>query len=196
MNAPKFKLRVHEYEENRQDGTRTLVSYTPFLRLGAPGVSGHSGEVVYLQHGYVYGEGGDPYDARDLPTWFADALAALTPQARHDVGFTADRVQWYTGGVSARDVWPEDPPSVAAPAADAVPSSPTWKLAWLCKNRHDYQGTGMSRYGKDMRCVDCKHASRTPAQAKRKAEDGLRPRSGARMTHARAPEAALDGAAD
>ena len=178
MTAPTFRLRVHDYEENRQDGTRTLVSYTPFLRLGAPAASGHSGEVVYLQHGYVYGEGGDPYAVEDLPDWFTDALAALTPKARHDVGFTADRVQWYTGGggedndVSTANgaAW-EDQPS--------LPSSPTWKLAWLCKQDHDYQGTGMSRYDKRMRCVDCEHD--------RKRKQPAAPR--------RAP-AALDGAAD
>lgn len=159
MKAPQFQLRVHVYEENRQDGTRTLVSYTPFLRLGAPSSSGHSGEVVYLQHGYVYGEGGDPYEVEDLPAWFADALAALTHQARHDVGFTSDRVQWYTGGRGEGDVsaqggsaW-EDPPV-------ALPSSPNWMLGFLCKQGHDYQGTGRSRYGKDMRCLDCKHASK------------------------------------
>src|SRR5262245_16508408 len=158
MTPPAFTMRVHVYHDSRDDGTRTLVSYTPFLRLGAPGASGHAGEVVYLQQGYVYGEGGDVYEVADLPEWFADALAALTPQARHDVGFTADRVQWYTGGVSARDVGRSNGSTVAAPAADALPASPTWKLAWLCKNGHDYQGTGLSRYGKDMRCVDCKQA--------------------------------------
>lgn len=185
MNPPSFSLRVHVYEENRQDGTRTLVSYTPFLRLGAPGVSGHSGEVVYLQHGYVYGEGGDPYDVEDLPAWFADALAALTPQARVDVGFTADRVQWYTGtdadhdpgSASRAGVWPS-PPETVAPVP-VLPSSPTWKLGWLCKQGHDHQGTGMSRYRKDMKCVDCEHAR------KRKQPGPAR----------RAP-AALNGAAD
>lgn len=179
MKAPTFRLRVHEYEENRQDGTRTLVSYTPFLRLGAPSSSGHSGEVVYLQHGYVYGEGGDPYDVQDLPDWFPAALAALTPQARADVGFTAERVAWYTGGVSARDVWPTDAPPVAAPAADTLPASPSWKLAWLCKNAHDYQRTGLSRYDKRMRCVDCERERKTK-----------------RPQHVRPTEAALDGAAD
>lgn len=166
MRAPAFTLRVHTYEENRQDGTRTLVSYTPFLRMGAPSSSGHSGEVVYLQHGYVYGEGGDPYDVEDLPAWFPDALAALTPQARDDVGFTADRVQWYTGGGLGEDdvsasqgaAW-ETPP--------VLPSSPTWKLGWLCRQSHDYQGTGMSRYGKDMRCLECKHASKRKTSARR-----------------------------
>lgn len=167
MKAPTFSLRVHTYEDNREDGTRTLVSYTPFLRLGAPSSSGHAGEVVYLQHGFVYGEGGAPYEVEDLPDWFHDALAALTPQARQDVGFTADRVAWYTGGVSARDVALEDGPPVAAPAAHAFPASSSWKLAWLCKNSHDYQGTGMSRYGKDMRCLECKHASKKKSQARR-----------------------------
>jgi hypothetical protein len=155
MKAPSFSLRVHQWEENRQDGTRTLVSYTPFLRLGAPSGSGHAGEVCYLQHGYVYGEGGDPYDVADLPAWFSDALAALTPQARHDVGFTADRVQWYTGGDGPNDVWPSAG-ETAAPVP-VLPSSPTWKLGWLCKQSHDYQGTGMSRYRKDMKCVDCEY---------------------------------------
>lgn len=184
MKAPAFTLRVHTYEENRQDGTRTLVEYRPFLRLGAPAASGHSGEVVYLQHGYVYGEGGDPYAVEDLPEWFAAALAALTPQARHDVGFTPERVQWYTDArphdndvsASHRETWEVSPV--------ALPTSPHWILGWLCKQRHDYQGTGMSRYGKDMRCVDCKQASRKPAQAKRTRD------------HARATSAALDGAAD
>lgn len=161
MTPPQFQLRVHKYEENRQDGTRTLVQYTPFLRLGAPASSGHSGEVVYLQHGYVYGEGGDAYAAQDLPDWFAAALAALTPQARHDVGFTPDRVQWYTGGDGPNDVWPSAGTTVAPRTHGPVlPSSPNWILGWLCKQGHDYQGTGMSRYGKDMRCLECKHASR------------------------------------
>lgn len=165
MSAPPFSLRVHVYEENRQDGTRTLVAYTPFLRMGAPGVSGHSGEVVYLQHGYVYGEGGDPYDVEDLPAWFADALGALTPQARHDVGFTPDRVQWYTGGDGADDVWPS--PGEAAALVPVLPSSPSWKLSWLCKQGHDYQGTGMSRYDKRMRCVDCEHDRKRKQPARR-----------------------------
>jgi hypothetical protein len=156
MTAPAFSLRVHVYEENRQDGTRTLVSYTPFLRLGAPSGSGHAGEVCYLQHGYVYGEGGDPYAVEDLPAWFADALAALTPQARVDVGFTADRVQWYTGEVLAyHDVSPSN--GSTGEVSPVLPSSPTWKLGWLCRNSHDYQGTGMSRYRKDMKCVDCEY---------------------------------------
>jgi hypothetical protein len=171
VSAPKFQLRVHKYEEDRDGGTRTLLEYTPFLRLGAPSASGHSGEVLYLQHGYVYGEGGDVYEVEDLPVWFSAALAALTPKARHDVGFTADRVAWYTGGAAHSDVsasngsaW-EDPPV-------ALPSSPTWKLGWLCKQGHDYQGTGMSRYGKDMRCVEC-HNARKRSQARRKKESAV-----------------------
>ena len=168
MTAPTFRLRVHDYEENRQDGTRTLVAYTPFLRLGAPSGSGHAGEVVYLQHGYVYGEGGDPYAARDLPDWFQDALAALTPQARLDVGFTAERVAWYTGEALAS----HDPPTAhGAPweGPPSLPSSSTWKLSWLCKQGHDYQGTGMSRYDKRMRCVDCEHdrKRKTPGSPRR-----------------------------
>lgn len=157
MSAPTLTLRVHQYEENRADGTRTLVAYTPFLRLGAPSSSGHAGEVVFLQHGYVYGEGGDPYEVEDLPDWFADALAALTPQARHDVGFTPDRVQWYTGWAGQQDDV-SAPHWEAAEAPPVLPASPSWKLGWLCKQGHDYQGTGMSRYRKDMRCVDCEHA--------------------------------------
>lgn len=170
MKAPQFQLRVHVYEENRQDGTRTLVSYTPFLRLGAPSGSGHAGEVCYLQHGYVYGEGGDPYAVEDLPAWFADALAALTPQARHDVGFTADRVQWYTGvpGLAYDDV--SAPDGSTGEVSPVLPSSPTWKLSWLCKQGHDYQGTGMSRYDKRMRCVDCEHdRKRKPSGPARRA---------------------------
>jgi hypothetical protein len=182
VSPPKFQLRVHKYEEDRDGGTRTLIEYTPFLRLGAPAGSGHAGEVVYLQHGYVYGEGGDVYEVEDLPDWFGAALAALTAPARRDVGFTADRVQWYTGGVTQGDVSASNG-SASEPTPVALPSSPNWMLGWLCKQGHDYQGTGMSRYGKDMRCMDCKHASRKPAQVKR-------------ASHARTASAALDGAAD
>src|SRR5262245_708153 len=158
MTPPAFTMRVHVYHDSRDDGTRTLVSYTPFLRLGAPGASGHAGEVVYLQQGYVSGAGGDVYDVEDLPAGLAAALGGLTAQARHDVGFTTDRVQWYAGGgLGAGDVaTARGEPWEASPVA--LPSSPTWKLAWLCKNGHDYQGTGMSRYGKGMRCVDCERA--------------------------------------
>jgi len=191
VNAPHFQLRVHKYEEDRDGGTRTLIEYTPFLRLGAPSSSGHSGEVLYLQHGYVYGEGGDVYEVEDLPDWFAAALGALTEQARRDVGFTADRVEWHTGARLAYDVSPSNglsldgaPGQAGEVQAVALPSSPTWKLSWLCKQGHDYQGTGMSRYGKDMRCVDCKQASRKPAHAKGTRERG------------RATAGALDGAAD
>jgi hypothetical protein len=175
VSAPAFSLRVHVYEDNRQDGTRTLVAYTPFLRLGAPSGSGHAGEVCYLQHGYVYGEGGDPYDVEDLPDWFGAALAALTPQARVDVGFTADRVQWYTGGDGPNDVWPSS--GEAAAPVPVLPSSPTfppgfkpdqWVLGFLCSRQHDYADTGRSRYNKQMKCVDCealrKHVK--PKQAK------------------------------
>jgi hypothetical protein len=158
VNAPTFQLRVHRYEEDRDGGTRTLIEYTPFLRLGAPSSSGHSGEVVYLQRGHVYGEGGDVYEVEDLPAWFSDALGALTPKARQDVGFTPDRVQWYTGARLAYDVTPLNG-STGEVTPVALPSSPTWKLGWLCKQGHDYQGTGMSRYTKDMRCVDCRLAS-------------------------------------
>jgi len=183
VSAPHFQLRVHKYEEDRDGGTRTLIEYTPFLRLGAPSSSGHAGEVLYLQHGYVYGEGGDVYEVEDLPAWFPDALGALTAAARHDVGFTADRVQWYTGARISSDV-PAPNGSAWEPSPVTLPSSPTWKLSWLCKQGHDYQGTGMSRYGKDMRCMECKHGSRTPTQAKRtRARE--RPTAGT-----------LDGAAD
>jgi hypothetical protein len=168
VNAPHFQLRVHKYEEDRDGGTRTLIEYTPFLRLGAPSSSGHSGEVVYLQRGHVYGEGGDVYEVEDLPAWFPDALGALTPKARQDVGFTADRVQWYTGGGGRDDVWPSSGETVAP--VPVLPSSPTWKLGWLCKQGHDYQGTGMSRYNKEMRCVDCRLASaRTRSRTKQAA---------------------------
>lgn len=180
MTVPPFRLRVHEYEENRQDGTRTLVSYTPFLRMGAPSTSGHAGEVCYLQHGYVYGEGGDPYDARDLPAWFADALAALTPQARHDVGFTADRVQWYTGGMPQdNDVSPangspwEVPPVGDLPSSSSYPSGfdpEKWVLGFLCPKGHNYEHTGRSRYNRSMKCVDCENwRKRKPPTAARRA---------------------------
>lgn len=172
MNAPKFRLRVHDFEENRQDGTRTLVSYTPFLRLGAPSSSGHSGEVLYLQHGYVYGEGGDAYEVQDLPEWFSAALAALTEQARHEVGFTPERVQWYTGdGLGDDDVSASQ--GAAWEASPVLPSSPTWKLGWLCKNHHDYQATGMSRYRKDMKCVDCEYDRKRKKPAARRAPAAL-----------------------
>jgi hypothetical protein len=176
-----FQLRVHKYEEDRDGGTRTLIEYTPFLRLGAPSSSGHAGEVLYLQHGYVYGEGGDVYEVEDLPAWFAAALGALTAKARQDVGFTPDRVQWYTGARLAYDVSPSNG-STGEVQPVALPSSPTWKLGWLCKQGHDYQGTGMSRYGKDMRCVDCHNARKRQAK---------RTRANGRLLHG-----TLDGAAD
>jgi hypothetical protein len=170
-------LRVHVYEENRQDGTRTLVAYTPFLRLGAPSSSGHAGEVLFLQQGTVYGEGGDAYAVADLPDWFGAALAALTPQARHDVGFTADRVQWYTGGVSAHDVGSSNGSGIAASSV-ALPNEPYppgfkadyWILGWLCKAGHDYQRTGKSRYDKSWRCVDCTNVTRAAQKKKAKAK--------------------------
>jgi hypothetical protein len=176
VSAPTFQLRVHKYEEDRDGGTRTLIEYTPFHRLGAPASSGHSGEVVYLQRGYVYGEGGDVYEVADLPAWFATALAAATEQARRDVGFTVDRVQWYTGAGAARDVGSPNGSGVADPPV-ALPSSPTWKLSWLCKQGHDYQGTGMSRYGKDMRCLECKHGAPKATPALRTRHRPKRPKA-------------------
>jgi hypothetical protein len=177
VTAPHFQLRVHKYEEDRDGGTRTLIEYTPFLRLGAPSSSGHSGEVVYLQRGHVYGEGGDVYEVEDLPAWFPDALGALTPKARHDVGFTADRVQWYTGGRLTYDV---SPPSgstgevtpVGLPADPYPPGFKPdyWILGWLCKAGHDYQRTGKSRYDKSWRCVDCTNITRAGQKKKAKAK--------------------------
>lgn len=166
-----FTLRVHRYEVNAQTAERELVEYRPLLRLGCSSPDGYSGEILYLQGGCVYGEGGAAYAPDDLPDWFAGAVAAVTPQALADVGFTPDVVQAYCMPEQDRVVVVEDWPETVG---EPVPSPPTfqsdrWILGWLCSKGHDYQHTGKSRYGKDMRCVDC-HNERKRAQKMKRTE--------------------------
>jgi hypothetical protein len=172
-----FTLRVHEYAVNPQTAERELVAYRPLLRLGCSSADGYSGEIVYLQGGCVYGEGGAAYTPDDLPNWFGAALAACNPQALADVGFTPKVVQEYVTNrgqdLRARDevleVWEQ-----GAPYPPAQPASPPgfntdkWVLGFLCPRGHDYQHTGKSRYGKDMRCVDCHNARKRAQHVKRK----------------------------
>jgi hypothetical protein len=179
-----FTLRVHEYAINQQTAERELVSYRPLLRLGCSSADGYSGEIVYLQGGCVYGEGGAAYAPKDLPAWFAGAIAAVHPQALADVGFTPDVVSQYCWHGQAHPVeavhdqdqtqHANDPPMPAYPPGFKPDH---WILGWLCKRGHDYQRTGHSRYDKAMRCVDCHNEDRAASARKRK-EVVLEKRSG------------------
>jgi hypothetical protein len=118
--------------------------------------------MVYLQGGCVYGEGGAAYAPEDLPVWFAGAIAVVNPQALADVGFTPDVVQGYvTNGQEEPLEYVQDedwPQHVMEPPQPAYPPGfkpDQWVLGWLCKQSHDYQQTGQSRYNKRMQCVDC-----------------------------------------
>lgn len=168
-----FTLRVHTYEMNPQTAERELVEYRPLLRLGCSSADGYSGEIVYLQGGCVYGEGGAQYQPEDLPAWVAGALAAVNPQALADVGFTPDVVQEYcTNGQSDGVEYVQDedePQDVMEQTPPAYPPGfqpDRWVLGWLCKNGHGYMGTGQSRYNKQMKCVDCE-AVRKKGKTKR-----------------------------
>lgn len=168
-----FTLRVHEYQINPQTAERELVEYRPLLRLGCSSADGYSGEIVYLQGGCVYGEGGAAYTPDDLPDWFGAALAAVNPQALADVGFTPAVVQMYCTYGQEEPV--EDVPTAAMepPYGGAYPPGfkpDRWILGWLCKNGHDYERTGHSRYDKSMRCVDCANAIRRAAPKKTRKE--------------------------
>ena len=176
-----FTLRVHEYQVNPQTAERELVEYRPLLRLGCSSPDGYSGEIVYLQGGCVYGEGGAAYEPADLPAWFAGALAAVNPQALADVGFPPDVVRAYvTHGQAGDEEAPSDaetwePTWAGRGAAGLAPAMyppgfkpDHWILGWLCKRGHDYQRTGHSRYDKGMRCVDCHNEDRAASARKRK----------------------------
>jgi hypothetical protein len=164
-----FDLRVHRYAINHQTAERELVEYRPLLRLGCSSPDGYSGEILYLQGGCVYGEGGAAYAPEDLPAWFAGASAAVHPQALADVGFTPDVVQAYVTNGHEEPVpyaidadWPQhatDPPQPASPPGFKPDQ---WVLGFLCPRVHDYQGTGRSRYNKQMKCVDCEALRKRP----------------------------------
>ena len=172
-----FTLRVHTYDINPQTAERELVEYRPLLRLGCSSADGYSGEIVYLQGGCVYGEGGAAYTPDDLPDWFGAALAAVNPQALADVGFTRDVVQAYvTNGQDRRllpemeELWQQEVTQASAPAYPPGFKPDSWILGWLCKRGHDYQRTGHSRYDKSMRCVDCANEIRRAAPKKKRQE--------------------------
>jgi hypothetical protein len=168
-----FTLRVHEYAINPQTAERELVSYRPLLRLGCSSADGYSGEIVYLQGGCVYGEGGAAYTPDDLPDWFGAALAAVHPKALADVGFTPDVVQMYCTNGQDESVEDAPTPAMEPPYVGAYPSGfkpDRWILGWLCKHGHDYERTGHSRYDKSMRCVDCANEIRRAAPKKKRQE--------------------------
>lgn len=165
-----FTLRVHKYEIDPQTAERQLVEYRPLLRLGCSSADGYSGEILYLQGGCVYGEGGAAYEPADLPAWFAGALSAVKQQALADVGFTPDVVQAYCTPRQEEQEEEAPTPAMEPPYGGVYPPGfkpDRWILGWLCKRGHDYERTGHSRYDKSMRCVDCHNEDR--AASKRKA---------------------------
>ena len=160
-----LQTQVHEYVDDAEaPGGRRLVRVTPWLRLGRSDPSGYSGEAVFLQSGQVWGQEGAALMLDEVPAWVPEALGGLTPQALEGVGFTPDVVAQYTGAV-----WEETPAE-----ARALPpgiAEGRWMLGQLCPVGHDYGGLGLSRYGKQGRCVDCENTRKHGTRAVSEDED-------------------------
>jgi hypothetical protein len=153
-------LQVHTYEDDQASGERRLVAYHPFMLVGRPLDSGHAGERLYLQAGCVYGEGGHVVPPDTYPDWLVEVLDALNPDELRKVGFVPQAVE--------EEAWPSHQGEAPPPAYPPGFKPDRWILGWLCKNGHDYQQTGHSRYDKSMRCVDCTNVQRTASKHKRK----------------------------
>lgn len=166
-------LQVHTYEDDQASGERRLVAYHPFMLVGRPLESGHAGERLYLQGGCVYGEGGHVVPPDAYPDWLVAQLETLSAEELRKVGFVEP--------VVPDETWPRQALAPVAPAYPPGFKPDQWVLGWLCPKGHDYQHTGQSRYGKDMRCIDCRNARKrgTPKPRERASGRPTAPAGGA-----------------
>jgi hypothetical protein len=158
-------LQVHTYEDDQASGERRLVAYHPFMLVGRPLESGHAGERLYLQGGAVYGEGGHVVPPDAYPDWLVEQLETLSPEELRKVGFVEPVIP-------EEVLWPQHGLAPSPPAYPPGFKPDQWVLGWLCAKGHDYQRTGQSRYGKDMRCVDCHNERKRAQKVKRKETSG------------------------
>lgn len=70
---------VHHTSKIPDTDTYAVTRITPIVRISCPNGS------VYLQSGKVLSGGGDV--VKDLPAWFYEEVAKLTPNALREVGF-------------------------------------------------------------------------------------------------------------
>lgn len=80
-----LKLRgVHVFQKVPNTNQFRLKEVHPYVRLA------QDGEEVYIQDGSTYSAGGDPLAKKDLPTWFAEAVARLNPAVLRECGYTVE----------------------------------------------------------------------------------------------------------
>lgn len=74
---------VHHMVKVPDKETWVIGRVTPLTRLG------HYGEVVILQAGKFWSDGGPELELADLPGWVYDAMSKMSPAALKEVGFAA-----------------------------------------------------------------------------------------------------------
>ena len=72
--------RVHQYKMVK--GEPELQRVLPYIRVSGPG----DAPPIFIQGGKFFYAGGDEIKPKELPEWSKDALAALTPEAKAEVG--------------------------------------------------------------------------------------------------------------
>ena len=96
-----LSLTVHHYEKIPGQQQSRLARVTPYVRIAR-----ENQPPIFVQGGQVYSEGGQTLT--QLPSWFDEEMAKLTPTVREEVG------------------WKGTPPP-AAPAVIATPGA-----QWTC----------------------------------------------------------------
>lgn len=75
-----LSLKVHWFEKIPGQQQTRLARVTPYARITR---EGHP--PIYVQAGGVFSEGGKPLE--QLPGWFDEEMARLTPKVREEVGW-------------------------------------------------------------------------------------------------------------